>query len=64
MQKIIIKEELYWRHPLPKKKRLSCIAEELKQRLRAKADNIKIFQRGRYWMIDITKTQNKLFGND
>ena len=54
-----IREELYRRHPLLKKKGLPCMVEELKQRLRAKAAKIKRFQRRgeRYH-------QNRLFGNN
>ena len=40
-----ITDGLNRRHPLLKKKGLSCIAEELKQRLRAKAAKIKRFQK-------------------
>ena len=54
-----IVDDLNRRHPLLRKKGNSCVAEELKQRLRAKAAKIKRYNKRieRYH-------QNKLFGNN
>ena len=54
-----IQQELYRRHPLLKKKGITCVMEELKQQLRAKAAKIKRFNKRseRYH-------QNKMFGNN
>ena len=54
-----IHEDLHRRHPLLKKKGVSCITEELKQRLRSKAAKIK-----RYNKRIERFNQNKLFSNN
>ena len=54
-----IHDDLNRRHPLLKKKGISCVAEELKQRLRSKAAKIK-----RYNKRIERFNQNKLFSNN
>ena len=54
-----IHDDLNRRHPLLKKKRILCVAEELKQRLRSKAAKIK-----RYNKRIERFNQNKLFSNN